>query len=33
MIFKIDKKTGHLTPTGQVRDVPSPVSIKFVALR
>ena len=31
VIFKIDRKTGHLSPTGQVLEVPSPVCIKFVA--
>ncbi len=30
VIFRIDEKTGHLTPTGQTLDVPSPVCVKFV---
>jgi 6-phosphogluconolactonase len=29
VIFKIDPDTGHLTPTGQVLEVPSPACIKF----
>jgi 6-phosphogluconolactonase len=33
VIFKIDKQTGHLTPTGQVLEAPSPVCIRFVAIR
>jgi 6-phosphogluconolactonase len=33
VIFKIDKQTGHLTPTGQVLEAPSPVCIRFVALK
>ena len=33
VIFKIDRKTGHLTPTGQALDMPSPVSIRFVAIK
>ena len=33
VIFKIDQQTGHLTPTGQVLEVPSPVCVKFVAIR
>jgi 6-phosphogluconolactonase len=32
VVFKIDSKTGRLTATGETVDVPSPVSIKFVAL-
>ncbi len=30
VVFRIDAKTGRLTPTGQVLDVPSPVCIKFL---
>jgi 6-phosphogluconolactonase len=33
MIFKIDPQTGHLTPTGQVLEVPSPACIKFAKIR
>ena len=33
VIFRIDAQTGRLTPTGQVLDVPSPVSVKFVAVK
>lgn len=33
VIFKIDPQTGHLTPTGQVLEVPSPACIKFAKLR
>ena len=33
VIFKVDKATGHLTPTGQVLETPSPVCIKFVAIK
>jgi 6-phosphogluconolactonase len=32
VIFRIDQKTGHLTPTGQTLDVASPVCIKFLAI-
>jgi 6-phosphogluconolactonase len=32
VVFKIDQKTGKLTPTGQVLEVPTPMSMKFVAL-
>jgi 6-phosphogluconolactonase len=32
VIFKIDPKTGKLTPTGQVLDVASPVCVKFLAI-
>jgi len=32
VVFQIDFDTGRLTPTGQVLTVPSPVSIKFVAV-
>ena len=30
-VFKIDQKTGVLTPTGKVFEVASPVCLKFVA--
>jgi 6-phosphogluconolactonase len=30
VVFAIDQKTGRLTPTGEVVDVPAPVSILFV---
>ncbi|MGH9504702.1 MAG: lactonase family protein [Terriglobales bacterium] len=33
VIFKIDQQTGHLTPTGQVLAVTSPVCIKFVMIK
>ena len=32
VVFRIDAKTGRLTPTGQVLDVPSPVCVKFLKL-
>jgi 6-phosphogluconolactonase len=32
VIFRIDAKTGKLTPTGQVLDVPAPVCVKFLAI-
>src|SRR5437763_490780 len=32
VVFRIDSKTGHLRPTGQALEVPSPVCIKFVAI-
>jgi 6-phosphogluconolactonase len=31
VIFKINRATGGLTPTGQVVEVPSPVDLTFVA--
>jgi len=31
VIFRIDPQTGRLTPTGQVLEVPSPVSVTFMA--
>jgi len=31
VVFKIDGTSGHLTPTGQKLDVPSPVCVTFVA--
>ena len=30
VVFRIDQKTGHLTPTGQVLDVSEPVCVKFL---
>jgi len=33
VVFRIDQKTGHLTPTGQVLDVGSPVCVKFLAVK
>jgi 6-phosphogluconolactonase len=33
VVFRIDHKTGHLTPTGQVLQVPSPACLKFGALQ
>jgi len=33
VIFKIDQQTGKLTPTGKVLDVPSPVDVKFSAVK
>jgi len=32
IVFRIDAKTGRLTPTGKVLDVASPVCIKFLAI-
>jgi 6-phosphogluconolactonase len=32
VVFKIDRKTGRLTPTGQVLDVASPVCVKFLKI-
>ena len=32
VVFRIDRKTGHLTPTGEVDQVPSPACLKFVAI-
>jgi len=32
VVFRIDEKTGRLTPTGQVLDVGSPVCVKFVTV-
>ena len=32
VIFRIDGKSGKLTPTGQVLDVPAPVCVKFLAI-
>lgn len=33
VVFRIDQKTGRLTPTGQVLDVASPVCVKFLAVK
>ncbi len=33
VVFRIDQKTGRLTPTGQILDVPTPVCVKFLAVR
>jgi 6-phosphogluconolactonase len=33
VIFKIDQLTGHLTPTGQVLEVTSPVCVKFTNIK
>ncbi len=33
VIFKIDQQTGHLTPTGQILEAPSPVCVKFVPIK
>ena len=33
VVFRIHPKTGRLTPTGEVLKVPSPVCIRFVALK
>jgi len=30
VVFRIDEKTGHLTPTGQVLEVAAPVCVKFL---
>jgi len=32
VLFRTDSKTGHLTPTGQVLEVSSPVCVKFLIL-
>ncbi len=32
VVFRIDANTGHLTPTGQVFDVGSPVCVKFLKI-
>lgn len=31
VVFRLDPTTGHLTPTGEVLQVPSPACVKFVA--
>ena len=33
VVFKVDQQTGHLTPTGQVLPVASPVCITFVMIK
>jgi 6-phosphogluconolactonase len=33
VVFRIDQKTGRLTPTGQVLEVPTPVSLTFLRVR
>ena len=33
VVFRIDPKTGRLTPTGQVLDVGSPVCVKFLKVQ
>ena len=33
VVFRIDTKTGHLTQTGEKLDVPSPVCVKFLAVK
>ncbi|MBI3664749.1 MAG: lactonase family protein [Acidobacteria bacterium] len=33
VLFRIDPKTGRLTPTGQTLEAPSPVCVKFVAVK
>jgi len=33
VVFRIDDKTGRLTPTGKVLNVPSPVCVKFLAMK
>lgn len=33
VVFRIDKKTGRLTPTGQTVEVPAPMCVKFLALK
>jgi 6-phosphogluconolactonase len=32
VVFRIDQKTGHLTPTSQVLDVSEPVCVKFLKI-
>jgi len=32
VVFRIDSNTGHLTPTGEALEAPSPVCIKFVGI-
>jgi 6-phosphogluconolactonase (cycloisomerase 2 family) len=32
VIFRIDSKTGALSATGQILNIPSPVSLKFSRL-
>jgi 6-phosphogluconolactonase len=33
VVFRIDSKTGRLTPTGQKVEVPSPMCVKFLAVK
>ncbi|MFN7934735.1 MAG: lactonase family protein [Bryobacteraceae bacterium] len=33
VVFRIDKKSGRLTPTGQTVQTPSPICIKFLAVK
>jgi len=33
VVFRIDKKTGRLTPTGQSVEVPAPMCVKFLAVK
>jgi 6-phosphogluconolactonase len=33
VVFRIDLNNGKLTPTGQILQVPSPVCLKFVAVK
>jgi 6-phosphogluconolactonase len=33
VVFRLDLKTGHLKPTGDVVQLPSPVCLKFVAFQ
>lgn len=33
VVFRIDKKTGRLTPTGQTVEVPTPMCVKFLAVK
>ena len=32
VIFRIDQKTGQLSPSGEVLEVPSPVCVKFLKI-
>jgi 6-phosphogluconolactonase len=33
VVFRIDRKTGRLTPTGQIVEAPTPMCVKFLALK
>jgi 6-phosphogluconolactonase len=33
VVFRIHQETGRLTPTGQVLNLPGPVSLTFVAVQ
>jgi len=33
VVFRIDKKTGRLTPTGQTVEAPSPMCVKFLPVK